>query len=431
VLLKDHQLGARHGTLTVTQTNAAQAVMLPALAERRPRVHGGQQSNSSATFDETLILKLFRRVTAGVNPEVEIGRHLTDQASVPQVPRMAAALEYRGPQNERVTIAVGHEYVRHQQDAWTHALDELGRYFERVEAEFAAGPAQQAELLHELEEPQQIAAAAWSRPSVLAQNLVGDYLEQAELLGQRTAELHIALCQPTSDAAFTPEPFTRLYQRSLYQGLRTHVRTTLAKLLAHAPKLDPPARELAAEVVAAENAILQWFARLSTELIDAQRLRCHGDFHLGQVLFTGKDFLIIDFEGEPERPISERRIKTTPLRDVAGMLRSLHYVAHAALEGQAPGLAAPRATGQQYEQWANYWYRAASAAFLRGYLHTARPAGFLPHNEDHLTVLLNAYLMDKALYELKYEMNNRPGWLVIPLQGVLDLVSHIETTAPK
>jgi maltose alpha-D-glucosyltransferase/alpha-amylase len=152
-------------------------------------------------------------------------------------------------------------------------------------------------------------------------------------------------------------------------------------------------------------------------LIDAKRIRCHGDLHLGQVLFTGTDFVIIDFEGEPERPVSERRIKASALRDVAGMLRSFHYAAHAALRGQTQTLIMRHAE-LPIEVWANYWSAWGSAAFLRAYLGAAGRGGFLPNNRDQLGSLLQAYLLEKALYELRYELNNRPDWVNIPLEGI-------------
>jgi maltose alpha-D-glucosyltransferase/alpha-amylase len=155
--------------------------------------------------------------------------------------------------------------------------------------------------------------------------------------------------------------------------------------------------------------------------IHARRIRCHGDLHLGQVLFTGKDFVIIDFEGEPERPVSERRIKASPLRDVAGMLRSFHYVAHAALRGQSAALFIHNST-MPTERWTTFWNAWVSATFLRHYLAAAQPGGFLPTDRPQLETLLTSYLLEKVLYEVRYELNNRPDWVNIPLEGILQLL---------
>jgi maltose alpha-D-glucosyltransferase/alpha-amylase len=258
-------------------------------------------------------------------------------------------------------------------------------------------------------------------PTQLTQDTVGAYLASAEQLGRRTAELHVALARIENDPAFTPEPFSRLYQRSLYQSMRSQARATMDLLKSQFLNLDDEAQLLAGRLLDKQQAIYSRFGELLDDRIDAHRIRCHGDYHLGQVLFTGKDFVIIDFEGEPERPVSERRIKTCPLKDVAGMLRSYHYVSHAALRGKTPTFFVDSAAVSS-ETWASYWSAWISASFLQAYLEGARPGGFLPTSERQLLTLLNAYLLEKALYELRYELNNRPDWLKIPLEGILQLL---------
>jgi maltose alpha-D-glucosyltransferase/alpha-amylase len=247
-------------------------------------------------------------------------------------------------------------------------------------------------------------------------------LHSAELLGQRTAELHVALARTEGGSAFSPEPFTRLYQRALYQSMRSQARATLQLLDSQLKRLDEEAHQQAEQVLDREQSLLARFGELLHDRIDARRIRCHGDYHLGQVLFTGKDFVIIDFEGEPERPVSERRIKTSPLRDVAGMLRSLHYVSHAALRGKTPALLVGNVAISN-EKWAAFWYDWTAASFLQSYLAGAKSGGFLPGDLAQQRTLLNAYLLEKALYELRYELNNRPDWVKIPLEGILQLVN--------
>jgi maltose alpha-D-glucosyltransferase/alpha-amylase len=254
-------------------------------------------------------------------------------------------------------------------------------------------------------------------PPELAQNTIGGFLSLAELLGKRTGELHVALATAGGGSAFAPEPFTRLYQRSLYQSMRGQARATMELLRSQLPRLNEEAQSQGRKMLECERSLYSKFSKLTSGLMNAQRIRCHGDLHLGQVLFTGKDFVIIDFEGEPERPVSERRIKSTPLRDVAGMLRSFHYAAHAALRGQTHTLVVQHAA-VPVELWANYWSAWVSAAFLRTYLAEVKPAGILPDDRSQLHTLLRAYLLEKALYELRYELNNRPDWVNIPLQGI-------------
>jgi maltose alpha-D-glucosyltransferase/alpha-amylase len=261
-----------------------------------------------------------------------------------------------------------------------------------------------------------------SAPPPLARDTIGGYLHSAELLGQRTAELHVALATTAGGLAFSPEPFTQLYQRGLYQSMRSQARTTLELLRTQLERLDSEAQQQAKRALDHGQSIFARFGELLHDRIDARRIRCHGDYHLGQVLFTGKDFVIIDFEGEPERPVSERRIKASPLRDVAGMLRSFHYVSHAALRGKTPTLFVGNVAISN-ETWAAFWYVWTSATFLQSYFAHAEPGGFLPSGSTHRRTLLNAYLLEKALYELRYELNNRPDWVKIPLEGILQLVN--------
>jgi maltose alpha-D-glucosyltransferase/alpha-amylase len=245
-------------------------------------------------------------------------------------------------------------------------------------------------------------------------------MSTAELLGRRTAGMHLALAAGQENAAFAPEPFTRLYQRSLYQSMRSQARLTLQMLAARRPQLQGEPAALVDAVLSRESDILAGFAGLLTGRLAASRIRCHGDYHLGQVLFTGKDFVIVDFEGEPDRPASERRIKASPLRDVAGMLRSFHYAAHAAMRGRAPSLISEHAHLPR-ENWAEFWTAWTSAAFLQSYLEEAQAGSFNPPDPTQVRTLLTCYLMEKALYELRYELNNRPEWAGIPLQGIKQL----------
>jgi maltose alpha-D-glucosyltransferase/alpha-amylase len=247
------------------------------------------------------------------------------------------------------------------------------------------------------------------------------YPEKVKLLGQRTGELHLALASRSDDPAFAPEPFNAMAQRSVYQSMRTSLRrafTFLEKKL-----LDVPAkfRSEAREVLAAEKEILAREKRLLDRRTNAAKIRIHGDYHLGQLVYTGKDFVILDFEGEPARPLSDRKMKRSALRDVAGMMRSFQYAAYAALWQQA----LRKEDVPFLERWADLWYRQTSSMFLQSYLKTTTGAMFTPQNSDDLQVMLEAYLLDKAVYEIGYELNNRPGWVLIPIRGI----KHILQTA--
>ena len=203
--------------------------------------------------------------------------------------------------------------------------------------------------------------------------------------------------------------------------LASHVLRTLERLFATLPD---SARAKAESVLKREKELLARFDSFARQEMTGKLTRIHGDYHLGQVLYTGLDFVIIDFEGEPARSLEERRAKRCPLQDVAGMLRSFHYAAHTALAKQTFGLSAGEAVGDKLAAWADYWQSWGSARFLSDYLHLASQADFLPPSEGELSLLLDAYLLDKACYELGYELNNRPDWVKLPLEGILQLLGE-------
>jgi len=249
----------------------------------------------------------------------------------------------------------------------------------------------------------------------LIDELVGGvYAEKAKLLAQRTGELHLALASAQDDPVFAPEPFNAMAQRSVYQSMRALLRRNFEALKKKLADVPEHLRDEAREVLGTEKEILAREKRLLDRRANAAKIRIHGDYHLGQVLSTGKDFVILDFEGEPARPMSERKLKRSALRDVAGMMRSFQYAAYSALWQPAM-----RAEDVPFlERWANIWYRQMSSVFLQRYLQATAGATFVPQNPEDLQILLEAYLLDKAVYEIGYELNNRPDWVVIPIRGI-------------
>jgi maltose alpha-D-glucosyltransferase/alpha-amylase len=231
--------------------------------------------------------------------------------------------------------------------------------------------------------------------------------------------MHLALASDGTAANFAPEPMTALAQRSLYQSMRNltaKVMQLARERVTHLP------REVAGgvrEVIGLEKQILKAFQGLRDRKIAATRTRCHGDYHLGQVLYTGKDFVLIDFEGEPARALSERRRKRSPLQDVAGMLRSFNYAAHTV--GASRHAMMLESEHERVDRWVRFWCAWASSAFVRAYLRTAGNASFIPRNDADIELLLNAFLLEKSVYELGYELNNRPDWVQIPIEGIKEL----------
>ena len=425
---KEERWRGERGEVVATRTGAF-AELLPNgdTAGLAPRVLRGEQSNTSIAYGDSLLLKVIRKVEAGVNPELEIGRFLTDHTDFRNAPRLAGALEYRVGYSEVATLAVLHQFVASEDDAWSYTLDELSRYFERALAQGTSdgggggggagiGGAAPAPPAPE-QPPLDLAGAPIPQETA---DLIGPFLERARLLGERTAELHLALASSTDDPAFTPEAFVAHYRRGLYESLRALMRSSLGALRKGLDGLEPEERATAERLLAAEDSILQQVRRALDRRIAAQRIRHHGDFHLGQVLFTGKDFVILDFEGEPSRSIGERRFKRGPLRDVAGMLRSFEY---AVAFGLRNGPIRPEDT-EVLRPWGRYWSRWVSVAFLQGYLEKAKGAAYMPPTREELVTLLDYYLLEKAIYELRYELNNRPDWVAIPLEGIAELLDH-------
>ncbi|MGD0794842.1 MAG: maltose alpha-D-glucosyltransferase [Dehalococcoidales bacterium] len=376
-----------------------------------PALMEAEQTNTSVTYGDKFILKLFRKLEEGINPDVEIGRFLTGNTSFTNISRVAGSLEYRGANGQVMSLAVLQDFVPSHGDAWQYTLDSLEQYFRAALShpplKSSPGPRK-----HPLDLP--------GEPPALAKETIGSYLASARLLGRRTAELHIALAGDAKNPGFAPEPFNPFYQMSLYQSFRGYAMRTLELLRERLAYLPSDAQKDARAVLDKENAIIGRFDLVRRGNIAASRIRCHGDYHLGQVLFTSNDFVIIDFEGEPARSLSERRLKRSPLRDVAGMVRSFHYAAQTALNQQKT--ASPE-NHARLESAAQYWYLWVSISFLHTYLNFMKPTGLLPGDRGQLKVLLDAFLLDKALYEVGYELNNRPAWVKVPLQGILQLLA--------
>jgi maltose alpha-D-glucosyltransferase/alpha-amylase len=372
-----------------------------------------EQSNTSVLYEDKFYFKLFRSLKEGVNPDREIVEFLTERIDFKNVPPFAGCIEYRRPGFDPVVIGLLQGFVQAQRDGWSFTIDALSRYFEQVLSrinEVSEAPAIPESLFD---------IALTSVPPLMLELVEGHYLEMVSLLGKRTGEMHLALGSSLEEPDFAPEPFSMLYQRAVYQSMRGLTRQVMELLKGSISTLPTDVLPFAERIAASEDELMARFRALLRKKLSAMKTRIHGDYHLGQVLFTGKDFVIIDFEGEPARSLTERRLKKSPLRDVAGMIRSFHYAAHFSLFKEAsrrtediPVLA----------PWANVWYRSVSGVFLASYLETVKGAPFVPEETDDLRIMLGAFMVDKAVYELAYELNNRPEWVIVPLKGLIDLL---------
>jgi maltose alpha-D-glucosyltransferase/alpha-amylase len=349
-----------------------------------------------------------------MNPDLEIGRFLTEHALFPQVPPFAGAIEYRVQGAEPVVIGILQAYVNNQGDAWTYALDAIGRYFERVFSkrnEISEVPRFPSSLLS-IRDSQDI-------PVILQELIGGDFLEMISLLGKRTAELHLSLSSDNESPDFMPEDFSVLYQRALYQSMQSLTKRVFNLLKKSMPSLHIDMKDESTRILGYEKEIMGRYQALLRKKISATKMRVHGDYHLGQVLFTGNDFVIIDFEGEPARSLGERRLKRSPFVDVAGMIRSFHYAAYTALFKHILFKSEDMA---ELQPWGDLWYLYVGAVFLRSYLDTSKGASYIPKDSDDIKILLDIFLLEKAVYEVGYELNNRPDWIMIPLKGIKQLL---------
>jgi maltose alpha-D-glucosyltransferase/alpha-amylase len=412
----------RRGKMTATPTRAYRRLRGNRQTPLEAKVSPAEQSNTSVTFGDRFILKLFRRLEPGTNPDLEIGMALT-QGGFTHTPAVAGWLAYRSARDDPAALGILQEFVPNEGDVWEYTLDEVSAYYERAASAKAPAPVaagtSTAEVLEASRQP----------PPPLAAEMVGSYLDIARLLGRRTAELHRALATAGEDPAFKPEPFTALYQRSVFQTMRNQATGTFALLRKRMNELAPDVRARAATAAGLADEALALVSKLARGRVSAVRIRTHGDLHCGQVLWTGRDVVFIDFEGEPGRPLAERRHKRSALSDVAGMLRSFHYAAFGTLLNPRVGGAIRSEDVANLEPWATFWYLSVAAAFLRAYLEQASGQPFVPADPAQLAALLELSTLQKVLYELDYELNNRPDWVSIPLRGLLELMGSREAPA--
>lgn len=405
------RLKSPRGELEGSRISESRVLLSEAVA-LAPEVLRLERHNSLLQFGDRILLKLYRRLETGIHPEVELGRWLASQA-FPHATRLAGTLDYRDAAGASTTLAVAHDFIPYAKDAWDYTLDALGRYYDRVGSWLAQGvaaPPAPLEAIRLLQED--ISSDASDR--------IGTYLESARLLGQRTAELHLALaaCQET-DAA--PEPFTPHYQRGLFQSMRNVTTRNLRRLRARSGSLAPDLQPLARKVGELEPVILERFRSVLERRIDAKRIRIHGDCHLSQVLWTGKDFIFFDLEGEARQPLSERRIKRSPLRDAAALVRAFDYAAHAGWHRHVEQGSSGADQFSLCEPWIRYWNVWVGVAYLKAYFRRLHGSGLLPAGENQLRDLVRIFLLFRVMAEIGDEEIQGSPALRIPLCAAIYL----------
>ena len=398
----NESLQNKYGTIRGVPTKLAAALADEATGDLTVRRSSAEQSNTSILYGDRLILKSFRKQEFGPNPDTEIARFFTEHTDFRHIAPFGGSIEYVRDDESPATLAMLQGLVANEGDGWKWTLEELERYFESCALTTLSG--------EELKKS----------PTEIVLPHAGIYLEAAGTLGRRTAEMHVALASSNEIEEFRPVVLSSGELRQVREDLTDHAVHSMELLRENLSRLADDVVEMGALVMSRRRDILRRFENLTEVQADLVRIRVHGDYHLGQVLRAKADFVILDFEGEPARPLAERRQKQLPLKDVAGMLRSFHYAAFSAL---AKHTTRRPEEPRQMEPWAKLWISAISQEFLRAYRETADSSPIVPRSDEDFRHVLDAHVLDKALYELGYELNNRPDWVRIPLAGILSLLS--------
>jgi maltose alpha-D-glucosyltransferase/alpha-amylase len=358
------------------------------------RVLEAEQSNSSLLYEREgsgYFLKIYRKLFRETNPDVEMVKFLSEKGHFSHIPGFGGTFFWKKAYGQPITFAMMQQKVNAVKDAWSMAGDYLNEFLRNV---------------------------ARDEPAVPAASV-----EQASLLGQRTGEMHLALSGEKTDPAFVPEPFTDEYTDWLLDKGETLLKLRIRMAKECYSQLDETGKGLAKQFFNHQTTIRDFFARIKSEPLRSLRTRIHGDYHLGQVMYNGSDYVILDFEGEPESSIRDRKIKHSPLKDVAGMLRSFHYAVSAKLYFSTETHELP---AEKIETAVSNWYREVTSAYLEAYWKTMQGAAVFQTEQKELDFLLRFHLLEKAVYELGYELNARPAWVKIPLRGVQEVVNKLQ-----
>ncbi|WP_028375284.1 maltose alpha-D-glucosyltransferase [Leeuwenhoekiella sp. MAR_2009_132] len=369
-----------------------------------------KQSNTSIIYDHRYFLKLYRRLDSTINPDAEIARYLTEVVKFEYTPDYMGSLIYATKHKNRAVLGMMQDLVSNTGTGWENTTDAAHRYMERVET-------QEHPQTPELDVSKRTKVLVFEDLNEQDQLLIDNIIpERLSLLGKRSAEMHIALSNLKGFMGVEQEEFSLHYQRSLYSALQSLTREAFEKLKKAIPTLPEAIKQEAKVVFARKGEVLSCFKRVFDHKIDTFKIRTHGDFQLQNLLWTGKDFIIINFEGDPSKAFSERRILRSGLRDVASMIRSLHYAAYSPILEQNY---IDSYTPSDLEKWAEAWYYHTTRFYLNGYNETMQDSQLIPQNETDYKVVLNTFLLEKSLIELTTELENRPHWSLVALRGIL------------
>ena len=405
VILKKKLLKGLEGSI-VLQASTALTRMETKELNKFSRVIASEQTNTSISYGDQVILKFFRRIEGGLNPDYEIIKHLTQSTKFKHATIYYGSILHKSSSGTLSVLALMQEFVPNGGDMWQHSLDTIRLFFENILMD---------------KESDDLKENLKNSPKNLRKYIGTHYLETIKLLGIRTAELHFALSKEKEKGEFKPEPFTWMYQKSLFQSIRSQSKKSFNLLEQNLRKLGSAEKKRAKHLLEKQEKLEEYCSFLQQVKLDAKKIRIHGDYHLGQVLYTGNDVAIIDFEGEPLMPLSERKLKKSPLQDVAGMIRSFHYASVWGYELYKQFRGGDSADIQSYS---NHWYEIIQTTFTKSYFDTMMQMNthIVPNNWEDFQKLLYAHLIQKAVYELSYEIQNRPDKILIPLVGLSKLL---------
>jgi maltose alpha-D-glucosyltransferase/alpha-amylase len=401
----------KFGELCGSHTRAFRTVWGERHPHLAPTVLNVEQSNTCIAYGDRFMLKIYRRVEPGVHPEIELGNFLTER-QFPSIAPLTGTLEYRRENGEPVSVGVLHGFVQNQGDAWRYTLDSLSQFFAAALARHESEHVSASGNRHYLDLRQ-------SEVPPHAHELIGAYLGSAGLLGRRTAELHLALGANVTDPNFTPEPVTDHYRQGVHHSMMSLTTQTSQLLRQRLQSLQPAAQAEAQRVLDRQDQIRKLFRPIAERRFSAMRIRVHDDLRLEQVLYTGKDFVFIGLGGKANRALSERRIKRSPLRDVANMLLSFRYAADSVFFDQVSGVTTRPEINVALEFWSGYWCDWVSASFLKGYFEGLGENSLIPRNDPDVRALLDVFVLERSLEEIGRELTERPDWVRIPARMIL------------
>lgn len=375
---------------------------------------GLEQSNTSIIYNENSVLKFFRRIYSDKNPDYEMSRYLSERQEFKNTPPYLGSINIEDSEKEIITIALMQKMIPNEGDAWAYMLKEIKRIFDAFNSKNLQ--------ITDIPKTKRFLKISIADISPIIIDWVGlDFLKKIQTLSKRTAEMHIALGSEFTEMAFTPAYYNGDYEVWLKNRLLYQFQNRLNTVENHLDKLDGMALKLAKEFLDKKNTIRKRFVNFDWTKLKGQRIRVHGDFHLGQILVKDGDFHILDFEGEPESTIRDRKVKQPPLKDVAGLFRSFHYAIYTTIFNNLQHYKIDKDTLFAVGE---LLYDYIIGLFLGTYIADVRDANLnIGYNQERIFLLKYA-LLEKAVYELGYELNSRPQWAIIPLKGISNIINN-------